>query len=87
MAKIPVHSSHIAAIEYRTDGVTELAFRNGKQYVINGLPPEVFEQWVLAESKGSFFATKIKPYYDVQKKGIGPAALPPASDTPHQPSH
>lgn len=64
-----VDSSNIEAVGYDAEN-TELHVRFIKSgtYVIRNVPQEVFDQFLAADSKGSFYNRVIKPNYpDVAK--------------------
>ena len=58
---IPVTSSTIQAVAYDdTSGVLHVAFHGGATYEYAGVSPAVFQQFMQARSKGSFFDASIK---------------------------
>jgi hypothetical protein len=50
---------------YGTDATLEVEFRSGAVYRYFAVPRRVFEEFLAAESKGSFFNRIIKPRYPV----------------------
>lgn len=61
-------SSNIFSIGYsEEDRLLEVKFKNGRLYRYDGVPPEVHEEFVNAESFGKFFASNIKDQYDTEK--------------------
>ena len=63
----PIDSSFIAAIDY-DDGSARLSvrLRDGKRYVFFLVPRQVYEDFLVAESKGTFLNTVVKPRYRAQ---------------------
>lgn len=54
-----VKSSNIAKVRY-IDGAMDIQFANGAVYRYKGVPQEVFDELLKAESVGKFFFSKIK---------------------------
>lgn len=64
MERTAVSSSNIAAIGYEADTLTlEVEFRNGSVYQYHGVPPETFDSFMQASSKGAFLNTNIRNSY------------------------
>lgn len=63
-----VDSSTIRAIGYR-EKTQELVvkFHNGSDYVYSGVPPETWEEFLHAGSKGQYLHQHIKPVYSFEK--------------------
>jgi lysyl-tRNA synthetase class 2 len=59
-----VDSSAISEIDYDADRAKLLVrFVSGERYVYVGVPGEIHRSFVEAESKGSFFQSKIRDRY------------------------
>lgn len=59
--RTPVVSSSLASIGYdEREQVLEIEFRNGGIYRYSGITKEFFTQFMSANSKGRFFALKIR---------------------------
>lgn len=64
MLLAPVVSSDIAALGYEpTNGEMQIQFTTGRIYSYQNVPPELYNAFVTAPSKGSFFAAAIKPQF------------------------
>jgi hypothetical protein len=67
LAPIPmrrVQSSSIAAAGYdRAQEILRIRYVGGPAYDYLAVPPNVFEDFLAAESKGRFVNWQIKPYY------------------------
>lgn len=62
---IPVKSSNIAKVGYRVaDGTLQVQFKGGRSYQYLNVPEYVWDSFMIADSKGSFFAAEIKLQYD-----------------------
>ncbi|MFQ5431236.1 MAG: KTSC domain-containing protein [Nitrospinota bacterium] len=62
--RIPVVSSNVASIGYDENSYTlEVAFHSGGIYQYFDVSPQVFEQFINADSKGKFFHEEIKGIY------------------------
>ncbi len=63
-------SSHIAAYGYEPNsncgkiGVLAIKFHNGKTNWYREVPLRVFEDFLIADSRGRFFTHAIAPYFD-----------------------
>lgn len=66
-------SSLIARAEYDvTTCIAVVDIKAGPSRVVQytySFPPDVWEEWEQAESKGSYFSTVIRPMYAGRKKG------------------
>lgn len=64
MLLVPVQSSDISAAGYDPDsGEMQIQFRKeGTIYSYQNIPPALYEAFITASSKGSFFAQNIRKY-------------------------
>lgn len=61
-------SSWIAELLYDNDSQSVvLQTRSGKQYVIENVPRDIYDQWQSADSAGKFFHHNIKNQYTIRK--------------------
>lgn len=68
MDRIQVVSSDIASIGYDEDAQTLLVeFIKTGDYVYHGVPREIFDAFLEADSKGKFLAQNIKGQFDFSK--------------------
>lgn len=68
LAHQPVQSSNISAIGYLASAkMMEIVFKGGGKYRYHNVPPEVFNLFEASESKGKFFAARIKKQYTGEK--------------------
>lgn len=59
--EIEIESSVIASVEYFADDqVLEITFLSGNKYAYYGISKGMFENFLAAESKGTFYNVKIK---------------------------
>ena len=66
---IPVESSFISGAAYFEPlSLLEVKFKNGKEYIFDGVPKKVFEDFISAKSKGEFFNRVIKKNYGSKNK-------------------
>lgn len=65
-----VESTLVQAVGYdsATQTLTVKLVTDGSVYEYFGVPQEVYDQFLAAESKGNFFAKNIKNVYKFQKK-------------------
>jgi hypothetical protein len=57
MLLVPVQSTDIAAAGYDPQtGELQVQFQTGRIYSYVGVPPEVYQGFLIAPSKGSYFA-------------------------------
>lgn len=64
MQRQPVESSNIQDAGYDADsGVLEVTFKNGRRYRYVGVSATLYENFMNAPSKGSFFAREIRPNF------------------------
>jgi hypothetical protein len=66
MQRKEVESSNIASIGYDPPTL-EVEFHHGGVYTYEGVPQEVYENFMAAPSKGRFFAENIKGKYPHQR--------------------
>lgn len=70
MERLPVSSSHIASVGYDTNSQTlEIEFLSGAIYQYFGVPENVYESFLNAGSKGSFFHQNIRNIYSYSRIG------------------
>ena len=68
MEMIPVDSSNISAIGYEPDNATLcIEFHGGRIYEYYDVPQHVFDEFLVASSKGSFAHQKIYKNYNQQR--------------------
>lgn len=68
MERTPVSSSNISAIGYDADSqVLEIEFTNGAVYSYSGVPPNEYEGFINADSKGKYLHANIKNRYSFMK--------------------
>jgi len=66
----PIQSSSIAAAGYdRAQEILRIRYVGGSAYDYLAVPPNVFEDFLAAESKGQFVNWRIKPYYRFMRVG------------------
>jgi hypothetical protein len=64
MNYIPVISSNIAAIAYDADGrILGVRFNHGGEYWYHGVPNSVYQSFLYAVSKGTFFGAFVRDTY------------------------
>lgn len=68
MQHISVSSSNIRSIGYEANAL-EVAFHNGGVYQYANVPKSVYQSFMSAGSKGSFFQQNIKDVYPTSKVG------------------
>lgn len=68
MERIPVDSTDIAAIAYDDDSQSlQVEFIKSGVYQYFGVPREVFEAFLAADSKGRFLAQNVKGHFEYSK--------------------
>jgi uncharacterized protein len=68
MNRIPVDSSNIADVGYDDTTMTlEVGFRNGTVYQYFDVPQTVYQEFMSADSKGTFLNANIKNNYRYTK--------------------
>jgi len=68
METISVESSHMATMGYEPDTkVLQIGFKNNTLYEYFDVPPNVWEEFKAAESKGKYLAKFIKGTYQYKK--------------------
>lgn len=57
-------SRTITAASYDPENaILTVHFKTGKTYSYSNFPPDLWREWVQAESKGSFFAAHVRPMF------------------------
>ena len=70
MRRRPVESTSLESVGYdSTEQVLEVEFKHGAVYEYLEVPADVFEAFLAAASKGSFFNSDIKHSYDFVRVG------------------
>lgn len=68
MDYVPVSSTNIAAIAYDGDGrILGVQFTTGGEYWYHGVPHSVYQGFLGAGSKGSYFGTFVRNAYACAK--------------------
>ena len=71
MQRQPVESSMLRSAGYDSErSILELEFNNGRIYRYFGVPQDVFEELLTAESKGRYFLDQVDdlyPYLQVRR--------------------
>lgn len=68
MKREPVESSVITSVGYQAATETlEIEFRHGGIYLYMNVPQSVFEAFMTAPSKGSFFQGRIKDHFSFSR--------------------
>lgn len=68
MERVAVQSTEIAIVGYdRGKGTLEVAFRNGSVYHYEGVPAEIYQEFMAAPSIGTYFGDKIRNTYPYTK--------------------
>jgi KTSC domain-containing protein len=62
-----VESSLLSSIEYLSDQTLELTFRSGVTYRYFAVPQTVVEEFVAAESKGTYFNRHVRNRFPYQR--------------------
>jgi len=63
-----VESSNIAAVGYDSETETlQIRFHSGKTYQFYGVPDNLFEGLLTAESVGKYFAANVRGQYEYKK--------------------
>ena len=66
MKREPVKSSSILSLGYEKETETlEIEFTSKAVYQFHGVPPDVWEKFTKAESKGHFFAVHVRACYNM----------------------
>ena len=71
MKRIPVESSSLSSVGYDSENaILEIEFKSGGIYQYSGVPQDVYDSLMNAESKGKYFHQHIKnsgyPYSKVR---------------------
>ena len=61
-----VQSSWLNTLDYQ-DGNVIIKLKNGTSYIVMNVPPETYDRWLAAPSKGDFWHNNIKPTFKVAK--------------------
>ena len=70
MNYVPVSSTNIAAIAYDEDGRTlGVRFNHGGEYWYHGVPSAVYQRFLGAVAKGTFFGAFVRNTYGCAKVG------------------
>jgi len=69
MRRVPVESTSIGSVGY-ADDVLEIRFRNGGLYRYFGVPPDVHQGLMRADSKGRFFNLHIRDRYRFERLSL-----------------
>lgn len=65
---VPVESSVLAAAAYAAgEQVLYLEFRSGAVYRYFDFPPELYEDFLVADSKGGFFSHRIRDCFPFEQ--------------------
>lgn len=63
-------SSNVAAFAYDPDAkILRVRFNSGHEYAYAGVPPEVHDSMLNADSVGSFLHENVKGQYDYRRTG------------------
>jgi hypothetical protein len=64
MKWLPLDSSALNAVAYLpAQRLLYLEFRSGERYRYFGFPPELYREFLAAESKGTYFAQNIRNHF------------------------
>jgi hypothetical protein len=80
MTRVLVDSTSVISVSYcsiRT--LLDVEFRDGTRYQFFAVPEERFQDFVSADSKGSFFNRQIRNHFPFQR--ISPSSTPPSPQT------
>jgi len=70
MNREPVSSSNIASVGYDADSQTlEIEFASGSVYQYYNVGPDLYQQFLIAPSKGQFLSMYIRNAYPFSKVG------------------
>lgn len=64
IAEVNVISSWIEDLEYEDDSVV-MTLISGRQYRIHDIDYEIYEEWMKSMSKGKFWHSDIKDFFNV----------------------
>jgi len=68
MYREPVVSSNVAAIGYDPDeAILEVEFLNGSIYWYHDVPEEVYDDFMMASSKGKYLWDHIRDVYEYER--------------------
>jgi KTSC domain len=89
MARVDLQSTSLNAATYQDqDGFLELEFRSGAIYRYLGVPEQVYQELLSAESKGRYFNQQIRnrfPYVEINPTLNGPSPVPSFTRAPSNP--
>lgn len=60
-----VDSSWIAELDYEDAGNVIMELLSGRRYRIYGVPEDIFQSWLQADSKGKFWHAYLRGMYQV----------------------
>lgn len=63
---VRVNSSWINTLDYQNGSVI-MKLDNGASYIVMNVPPETYDRWLAASSKGEFWHINIKPIYKTSR--------------------
>ena len=70
MNRTPINSSNICSVGYETETTTlEVEFHSTGVYQYSGVPDSVYQDLMLAASKGAYFHNHIKDRYPCRQVG------------------
>lgn len=68
MERVRVSSSNLKSVGYDPfSAFLEIEFHNGGVYLYSGVPERVYDQFMAASSKGTYFNDYIKGVYNYRK--------------------
>jgi len=68
LKRIPIQSTNLAFVEHNPHAKTLLVgFKNGREYLYNGVEEAVVDKLLEAPSKGSFFYKNIKEEFKCKR--------------------
>lgn len=71
MKRIPVTSSNLRSVGYSPlQQILEVEFSTGAVYQYSGVPQDVYDEFMGAESKGSYFYQRIRSTYTFIRVGM-----------------
>jgi hypothetical protein len=66
--RVKVESSNIAEVGYDEDSKTLVVlFNNGRLYSYDEVPKKVYDDFLVAQSKGKYFIANVRGKYDYRK--------------------
>jgi hypothetical protein len=79
MPRVPLESTTLAWVRYHpVASRLEIEFRSGQRYLYFQVPPDCYQQLLIAESKGAYFNQNIRNCFPSQhlSKPSQPVVLP-----------